>query len=60
MSDFDIDCHVVFKVVVSGDENVAISILEADARALVEPVEVFDSGDDRIGVVMRRNHNSHR
>jgi len=38
--------HVVFKVVVGRDENVAISILKAHAWAFVETVEVLDSSDD--------------
>lgn len=48
----NIDCHIVVEVVSGCDDADAILVLEADA-ILIQPVEVLDSGDDRLCGIMR-------
>jgi len=53
-NDSNIDRHVIPEVLVSSNEYVAIGILEVEPGgiALVEPVEIFDSGNDGLGGVV--------
>lgn len=51
--------HVVMEVVIACDQDVLCFILEDEPRALVQTIEVLDSGNDGIGSVVRRDHDSH-
>lgn len=55
----DVDDHAGLKVLVARYEDVFILILEDQAGALVQTIEVLDGGDDGGGVVVGRDHDSH-
>ena len=58
----NMDDHIVLKVLVSGDESVSLSVLKADAFSspFIQPVKVFDCGNDGICSVVREYLYPHR
>ena len=49
----DIDCSIIVEVLPGCDQGVALGILEADAVAIVDAIEVLDSSDNRLcGIVL--------
>lgn len=50
----------MLKVLEARDERVAMTVLEDDASALVQTVEVLDGGNDGVGRIMRVDVDSHR
>lgn len=57
--DADIDDHAVLKVLEPCNEEVTMAVLEDDASALIETIEVLDGGDDGVGSVVRIYVDSH-
>jgi hypothetical protein len=47
------------EVLIPSNQDVAMAILEDDAPALIQPVEVLDSCDDRIGRIVREDVHPH-
>jgi hypothetical protein len=52
-SDTDVYYHAMLEVLVACDQGATVLVLETDTVAVVETIEVLDSGDDGVCRIVR-------